>query len=99
MSLLNEASYSRLTTRKWNIVNDQSNANYAIGNEIIYSLEVLKSNLFGCNNAYILVRGGITVVRDNRTKVAFKNFAPFIKYVTKSDGATIHYSKDLVFVM
>ena len=45
LNLLNEASDSKFVTRKWNIVNDQSNANHDVGNEIIYSTEVLKSNL------------------------------------------------------
>ena len=31
-------------TRKWDIVNDQSNTNYVAGNEIIHNTEVLKSN-------------------------------------------------------
>ena len=57
LDLVNEASYSKLVTRKWNIVNDQSNANYDVGHEIIYSTEVLKSNLCDYNSAYILVRG------------------------------------------
>ena len=48
--------------RKWNIVNDQSSANYDAGNEIICNTEVLKSNLCGYNDAYIIVRGDITVV-------------------------------------
>ena len=34
---LNEASNSKSLTRKWNIVNDQSNPHHAVGNEIIYS--------------------------------------------------------------
>ena len=54
---MNEASDSKFVTRKWNIVNDQSNANYDVGNEIIYNTEVLKSNLCDYNDAYILVRG------------------------------------------
>ena len=37
--------------RKWNIINDQSDANYDVGNEIIYNAEVLKSNLFEYNDA------------------------------------------------
>ena len=45
LNLLNEASNSKFLTRKWNIVNDQSNANYDVGNEIIYNTEVLKSHL------------------------------------------------------
>ena len=42
---MNEANNSKFVTRKWNIVNDQSNGNYGVGNEIIYNTEVLKSNL------------------------------------------------------
>ena len=45
LNILNEASDSKFVTRNWNIVNDQSNANYSVGNEIIYSTEVLKSIL------------------------------------------------------
>ena len=35
LNLLNEAIDSKVLTRKWNIVNDQSKANYDIGNEIL----------------------------------------------------------------
>ena len=38
MNLLNEVSDSKLASRKWNIVNDQPNANYEVGNEIIRDL-------------------------------------------------------------
>ena len=62
LNLLNEASDSKFVTRKWNIVNDQSNANYDVGNEIIYNTEVLKSNFCNYNDAYILVRGNITII-------------------------------------
>ena len=37
LDLLNEVKDSKFVTRKWNIVNDQSNANYDAGNEIIYN--------------------------------------------------------------
>ena len=36
---------SKFLTRKCNVVNDQSNAIYNVGNEITYNTEVLKSNL------------------------------------------------------
>ena len=39
LNLLNEVNDSKFVTRKWNIVNDQSNANYDPGNEIIYNTE------------------------------------------------------------
>ena len=48
-------------TRKWNIANDNSTTHYDAGNEIIYNTEFLKSNLWDSIDAYILVRGNITV--------------------------------------
>ena len=75
-NLLNEASDSKFMTTKWNIVNDQSDANYNVGNEVIYNTEVLKFNLCDYNDAYILVRGDITVIAAPVTQLLFKNCAP-----------------------
>ena len=69
LKLLNEASDSKFVTGKWNIVNDNSKANYDAGNEISYNTEVLKSNLCDYSNAYILVRGDITVTAAGETQV------------------------------
>ena len=80
---MNEANDSKFMTRKWNIVNDQSNANYDARNEIIYNTEILKSNPCDYNNAYILVKGNITVTAAPATQVSFKNCAPFSNYITK----------------
>ena len=44
LNWLNQANNSKFVTRKWNIVNDNSKANYEAGNEIIYNTEVFKSN-------------------------------------------------------
>ena len=74
-------------------------ANYSIGNEVIYSTEVLKSNLCDYNDPYILVRGDITIVGHKVTQEAFKNCAPFTKCITKSDGKTIDDAKYLDLVM
>ena len=41
LNLLNEASGSKFVTRKWNIANDQSNANYDAGNKIIFNTIIL----------------------------------------------------------
>ena len=57
LNLLNEASNSRFVIRKWNIDNDQLYTNYSVGNEIIYSTEVLKSSLCNFSEAYIIVKG------------------------------------------
>ena len=39
ISNLLKENYSKITRRKLNIVNDQSNANYDVGNEIIYNTD------------------------------------------------------------
>ena len=83
-NLLNEASDSKFLSRKWNIVNNQSNANYDAGNEIIYNAEVLKPNLWDYNDAYTLVRGNITATAAPAIQVSFKNCAPINKCITKN---------------
>ena len=40
LNLLNEASDSKFVTRNRNIGSNQPNANYSVGNKIIYSAEV-----------------------------------------------------------
>ena len=73
--------------------------NFTAGNEIIYSTEVLKSNFCNFNNAYILVRGDITILGHNVTQLVFNNFVPFTKCITKSDGTTVDDAEDLGLVM
>ena len=58
---MNARNNSKFVTRKWNVVNDQSNANYDVGKEIIHKTEILKSNLSDYKHAYILLRWDITV--------------------------------------
>ena len=99
LNLLNEASDSKFTTRKWNMVNDQSNANYDIGNKIIYNTEVLKSNLCYYNDAYILAKGDIAITGHQAAEVAFKNFLPFTKDITKINETTIDNADDSNLVM
>ena len=75
---------SRFETRKRNIANYQSNANYDVGNKIMYHKEVLKFNLCDYNDGYILVRGDITIVGHNLViEVAFKNFLRLILSVSQ----------------
>ena len=96
---MNEANDSKFVTSKWNIVSDDSKTNYNVGNEITFNTEVLKYNLCGYSDAYILVSGDITVTAAPEIQVAFKNRAPFTKCITKVDGTTIDVAKDLDLVM
>ena len=76
-------------TRIYKNVNDQSNENYDAGDEIIYNAEVLKSSLSYFNDAYILVKGNITVIKFHSIQVSFKNCEPCTKYIIKLDITTI----------
>ena len=89
LNLLNEANDSKFVTRKWNIVNGNSKSNYDATNDNTYNTEVLKSNLCVYNDAYILVRGDITVTTAPATQVAFKNCVPCTKCIIKIDETTI----------
>ena len=86
-------------TRKWNIVNDNSKANYIAANEITYNTEVLKSSLCDYSDAYILVIDNVTIKRHQATQVAFKNCAPFTKFITQIDETTIDDAEDLDLIM
>ena len=99
LNLLNQANNSKYETRKRNIVSDLSNGNYDVGNETIYNTEVLKSNFYNYNDAHMLVRGNITIIGHQVTKLAFKNCAPFTKCFTKIAGTTIDDTEDLDLVM
>ena len=98
LKLLNKPNNFKFLTRKWNIVNVQSNANY-VGNEFIYSTEVLKSNLCDYSDPYILVKGDITVIAPPATQVSFKNCASFTKCITTIVGTTIDDAEGSNFVM
>ena len=100
LNLLNNASDSRFVTRKWSIVNDQSNVNYDVENETIYNTEVLKSDICDYNDAHILVRGDtVTTAHNNPTPVTFENCALFITCITKIDGRTVDDAEDLDLVV
>ena len=61
---------------------------------------MLKSIFSDYNDAYIPVRVDITIIgRNLATEEAFNNCAPFIKCITKIDGTTIDYAKDLDLLM
>ena len=97
---MNQSSDSKFVTKNSNFLSDQSNANYSVRNEVIYSTEVLKSIFSDYNDAYIPVRVDITIIgRNLATEEAFNNCAPFIKCIIKIDGTTIDYAKDLDLLM
>ena len=95
----NEAKDSNFVARKWNNVSDNSKVNCDAANEITYNTEVLKSNLYEYKDAYILVRGDITITGRPVTQVAFNNCGPFTKCIKKNDKKTMDDADSLNLVM
>ena len=61
----------------------------------MYNIEVLKCNLCDYNDAYVSVRGDITIVGQQVTQLPFENCASFTKCITKIDRTTTHNAEDL----
>ena len=72
----------RFFTKKRIEVYDQSEGNCNVNKEIRIKTSILRSDLCDFINAYIVVKGVITIVRLNNVKrnkaVAFKSNTPFI---------------------
>ena len=94
----------RFVTKKWIEVYDQSEGNYNVNKEIRIKTSMLRSDLCDFNDAYIVVKGDISLEGDNdankRNKnLAFKNNAPFINCISKINGVKTDNAEDLDVVM
>ena len=93
----------RFVTKKWIEVYDQSEENYNVNKEIRIKTSMLRSDLCDFSDAYIVVKGDITVTNPNNAKrnkaVAFKNNAPFINCISKINGVKIDNAEDLDVAM
>ena len=58
----------RFVTKKWIEVYDQSGGNYNVNKEIRSKKSMLRSDLCDYSDAYIVVKGTITIVRPNNAK-------------------------------
>ena len=93
----------RFVTKKWIEVYDQSGRDCRVNKEIRIKTPMLRSDLCDFSDAYIVVKGEITVTNPNNAKrnkaVAFKNNAPFINCISKVNGVQIDNVEDLNVVM
>ena len=76
---------------------------YYVNKEIRIKTLLLRSDLWDYSDAYIVVKGTITVTDSDNAKrnksVAFKNNAPFINCIPKINGVQIGDAEDLDVVM
>ena len=93
----------RFVTKKQIEVYDQSEGNYNVNKEIRIKTSMLRSDLCDFSDAYIVVKGTITVTNPDNAKrnksVAFKNNAPFINCISKINGVQIDNAEYLDVVM
>ena len=93
----------RFVTKKWIDVYDQLEKNYNVNKEITIKTPMLRSNLCAYSDAYIVVKGTITVTDPDNTKknktVPSKNNAPFINCISKINGVKIDNAEDLDVAM
>ena len=101
---------SKFRTKNWIKINDQSRGVYSTGSYIRFETTMLKSSLCDYGDAYILVKGTITITglgdnaaarhADERDKgVVFKICAPFISLKTEINNTEIDNAEDINIVM
>ena len=101
---------SKFVTREYVRVNSLSNT-YNENKSIRFTTPMLRSNLCNYSDAYILVKGTITVtatgvnnnannIRDKRNRpVILKNNTPFVSCITRINGELIEDNDDLYIIM
>ena len=96
---------SKFMTKNWAEISNDLCGTYNINNQIKFKTMMLKSNLCGYSDPYILVSGTITITgeggddaksADKRDKgVTFKNWTPFTDYLSEINNAQVDNAKYL----
>ena len=82
---------SKFRTRNWVEISDESRGAYNVNCQFKFKTTMLKSSLCNYSDAYILVKGTISVnntaaagaaVNNNNRKVMFKNCSPFTNCIS-----------------
>ena len=99
---------SKFRTRNWIEINDESRGAYNVNSQIKFKTTMLKSSLCNYSDAYILVKGTISVnntavqgaaANNTNKKVTFKNCAPFTNCISEINNIQIDNAKDIDIVM
>ena len=112
VNLIDDASNqsSKFRTRNWVEINDESRGAYNVNSQIKFKTTMLKSSLCDYIDAYILIKGTITIAGagahdaarqvDERDKgLSFKNCAPFINCISEINNTQIDNAKPIDIVM
>ena len=109
-NLIDDASNqpSKFRTRNWIEINDESRGVYSVNSQIKFKTTMLKSSICDYSDAYILVKGTIsinntaaqgTAANNTNKKVIFKNCAPFTNCISEINNTQINNAKDIDIIM
>ena len=109
-NLIDDASNqpSKFKTKNWIEINDESRGTYNVNSQIKFKTAMLKYSLCDYSDAYILVKGAITVnntaaadvdANNINKKVIFKNCAPFTNCISEINNTQVDNAKDVDIVM
>ena len=109
-NLLNDASNkpSKFRTRNWVEINNEARGTCSPNKQIKFKTSMLRSSLCDYSDAYILVKGNITVnntadagaaANNANEKVIFENCAPFTNCVRKINNTKIDDAEHIDIVM
>ena len=99
---------SKFRTRNWVEINDEARGTYSPNKQIKFKTSMLRSSLCDYSDAYILVKGNITVnntagagaaANNTNKKVVFKNCAPFTNCISKTNNTQIDNAEYIDIVM
>ena len=92
---------SKFRTKNWFEINDESRGTYNVNSQIKFKTTMLKSSLRDYSDAYILVKGIITIAgagsdaAARQACVAFKNCAPFTNCISEINNTQVDNAKDI----
>ena len=109
-NLLDSASNqpSKFKTKNWVRINDDIRGAYSPNKQIRFKTAMLISSLCDYSDAYIIVKGNISVnntagagdaVKSTNKKVIFKNYAPFTNCISKINNTQTDNAEYIDIVM
>ena len=99
---------SKFKANNWVEINDESRGAYNVNSQIKFKTTTLKCSLCDYSDAYILVKGTITVnntaaadadANNTNKTVIFKNCAPFTNCICDINNTQVDNAKDIDIVM
>ena len=99
---------TKFRTRNWVEINDISHGVYNVGSQIKFKTSMLRSNLCDYSDAYIHVKGTITIANTTGARatvnntykiVVFRNCAPFTNCINEINNTQVGDVQNIDVVM